>query len=311
MRVLAVVPGPDTHGVVRHALSVARAVGADVQRDLSAPVSSYDVVHVPFTDRLFGDDIASAAAHFEAWVGTTGGAPVVVTLHDVPGNDADPERDARRCAGYARVVAAADAVVVCSAVEADRLAPRPAVIPLPVEHLAAPGPAPAWSGRTTLGVLGFVYPGKGHDRVLLAAAGTGVAVVALGAASPGHEDLLEDLRSQADDLHVPLLVTGSLTDADLHAAARAVTVPVAAHTTPGASGSLATWTAAGRRPVTTRSVQATEVEGRDPGSLLLTDDLPTGIAKALADPSSTWSAAAPARPDVAAAHLAIFRSVLR
>ena len=34
MRVLAVVPGPETHGVVLHALSVARSVGADVQRDL-------------------------------------------------------------------------------------------------------------------------------------------------------------------------------------------------------------------------------------------------------------------------------------
>lgn len=306
MRVLAVVPGPPSHGVVLHALSVARVVGADVQPDLGRPDPAYDVVHVPFTDALFGSDIGSAAVAFEQWAARVD-APVVVTLHDVPGLDADPARDARRRAGYARVLAAADAAIVCSAHEADRLNPRPVVVPLPVEPLAAPGPAPAWAGRTTLGVLGFVYPGKGHDRALDAATGTGAAVVAIGAPSPGHDDLVERLRAQACELGVELLVTGALTEPDLHAAVRAVTVPVAAYATSGASASLTTWLAAGRRPVTTPSAYAAELA---PKALLLNDHLRAGIAAALADPASTWGPTATG-PDVATAHLAVYRSVLR
>ncbi len=310
MRVLAVVPGPSTHGVVLHALSVARVVGADVQRGLSRPDPAYDVVHVPFTDALFGPDIGSAAAAFEQWAARVD-APVVVTLHDVPGLDADPARDARRRAGYERVSAAADAVVVCSTHEADRLDPRPVVVPLPVEPLAAPGPAPAWAGRTTLGVLGFVYPGKGHDRVLAAAAGTGAVVVALGAASPGHDDLLDRLQAQADDLGVELLVTGALTEPDLHAAVRAVTVPVAAYATSGASASLATWIVTGRRPVTTPSPYAAELAAGAPDALLLTHDLHDAVRAALADPGRTWADTHVAGPDVAVAYLAVYRSVLR
>ena len=52
--------------------------------------------------------------------------PLVVTLHDVPGADPDPARDARRAAGYARVVAACDAVVVSAEHEAAKVARAPA-----------------------------------------------------------------------------------------------------------------------------------------------------------------------------------------
>ena len=309
MKVLAVVPGPDTHGVVRHALSVAAAVGADVRRELGPVQKTYDVVHVPFTDSLFGRDIAAAAAAFEAWT-TTVEPRVVVTLHDVPGADTDAARDARRRAGYLRVAAACDAVIVCSAAEAGRLRPRPVVVPLPVTPLAPAGPVPAWAGRPSLGVLGFVYPGKGHEQALAAAAGTGAQVLALGAVTPGHEPLLELLRQQADALGVTLHVTGPLSEPDLHAAALAVTVPVAAYCTTGASASLRTWTAVGRRPVTTTGAYALELEQAHPGSLWLTDDLPRTVRCALADPGRTR--ATPSRPvDVAAAHLAVYRSVLR
>ncbi|CAN5128805.1 hypothetical protein BH24ACT10_BH24ACT10_19010 [soil metagenome] len=310
MRVLAVVPGPPTHGVVLHALTVAHAVGADVQHDLRKPDASYDIVHVPFTDSLFGADIGSAAKAFQAWAAGVG-VPLVVTLHDVPGGDADPARDARRRAGYARVTAAADAVIVSSAHEADRLDPRPVVGPLLLAPLAAPGPPPVWAGGSTLGVLGFLYPGKGHDRVLDAAVGTGAAVVALGAPSPGHGDLVVRLHAQAERLGVELRVTGALSEPDLHAAARSITVPVAAYTTAGASASLATWTAAGRRPVTTPGPYAVELAARVPDALLLSQDLHSGVADALADPSSTWTDAAAAGPDVTEAHLAVYRSVLR
>lgn len=307
MRVVAVVPGPDTHGVVRHALEVARLVGAEVVRDLRPVVA--DVVHVPFTDALWGPDIAAAAAAFEAWASTVG-APVVVTLHDVPGADRDPARDARRRAGYDRVVAASRAAVVCSAAEARRLTPRPAVIPLPVERLPSPGPVPAWTDRPSLGVLGFVYPGKGHERALEAAAGTGARVVALGAVTPGHEPLLAGLHERAHELGVELLVTGTLTDADLHAGARAVTVPVAAYATTGASASLLTWLTAGRRPVATAGPYADELLRTRPGCLLPATDLAAAVRGALADPAATWGTL-PDAPDVAGLHRAVFASVLR
>lgn len=309
MRVCAVVPGPERHGVVVHGLAVGRAVGADVVRDLR-PVRA-DVVHVQFTDALFGLEIGSSAAAFVRWR-ETADAPVVVTLHDVPGDDADPARDARRTAGYARVLRAADAVVVSGEHEAARIRHlvEPHVVPLPVQPLAAPGPRPPWADATTLGVLGFVYPGKGHDVALEVAAELGVQVVAAGGPSPGHEPLVDDLRRQADRRGVVLHVTGAVSEADLHAAARAVTVPLAAYRTLGASGSLATWHAASRRPVVNPGAYTREVDARWPGCVRLAEDLVAAAAEALADPASTWLEEPPQR-DVAQEHLAVFRSVLR
>lgn len=309
MRVLAVAPGDDRHGVTQHLLTVAALVGADVQRDLEPPTQSYDVVHVPFTDALWGPDIATAAARFEAWAGAVR-QRLVVTLHDVPGIDADPDRDARRAAGYRKVAGAAQAVVVCSSHEAGRLDPRPHVVPLPVEPLQPPALRPGWADHPTIGVLGFIYPGKGHHRVIAAATGTGARVVVIGGPSPGHEGLVEQLHAQARAAGVELIVTGRLSEPALHAAALAVTVPVAAYATLGASGSLMTWISAGRRPVTTSGAYADELAGRWPGSLLLAGDLGVGLRTALADPSSTWSAGPPDRPDVGALHRAVYRSVL-
>ena len=308
MRVLAVVPGPERHGVVVHGVAVARAVGAEVVRDLSAV--SADVLHVQFTDALFGPDIATAAAAFETWRAQVD-APVVVTLHDVPGGDAESDRDRRRAAGYARVVRAADAVVVSAQHEAERLRHlvTPWVVPLPVPRLPEPGPVPDWAGAPTVGVLGFVYPGKGHDVALEVAAEVGVRVVAAGGPSPGHEPLVEALRRRAADLGVGLHVTGGLSEADLHAAARAVTVPLAAYRTLGASGSLATWHAACRRPVVTPNDYAHELDARWPGCVRLADDLVPAVAQALAEPHSTWLQEPP-RLDVAQEHLAVYRSVL-
>ena len=304
-----VVPGDERSGVVQHLLAVARLTGADVQRSLAPPPAGYDLVHTAFTDALWGPDVSAAAARFTAWAATVR-EPVVVTLHDVPGADPDPARDARRTAGFAQVAAAADLALVCSAQEAARLRPRPQVVPLPLEPLAAPGPPPAWANRPTVGVLGFVFPGKGHDRVVAAAAGTGARVVAIGGPSPGHEPLVGALHRQAAGLGVDLHVTGHLPEADLHAAARAVTVPVAAYSTTGASGSLVTWIAAGRRPVTTSGPYADELAGRWPGALLLVDDLPTGVRDALREPARTWAEDGPQRPDVGAQHLAVYRRLV-
>ncbi len=302
------VPGPERHGVVVHGQGVGRAVGAEVVRDLR-PVTG-DVVHVQFTDALFGADISSAAAAFTTWRAQVDGR-VVVTLHDVPGGDADAARDARRTAGYTRVVESADAVVVSAQHEAARLRHLvdPWVVPLPVPALAPAGPPPPWVDEATVGVLGFVYPGKGHDVALQVAAELGLQVVAAGGPSPGHEPLVEDLQRRADRLGVRLLVTGGLSEPDLHAAARAVTVPLAAYRTVGASGSLATWHAACRRPVVSPSDYARELDARWPGCVRLADDLLAAVGTALGEPAGTWLDAPP-HLDVAQEHLAVYRAVL-
>ena len=323
MRLLAVVPGPAGHGVVRHGLTVAGLVAeagieVTVARTVEPAKGSHDLTHVQFTDALFGSEIGAAAERFVQWA-RTAPRPLVITLHDVPGRDGDAGRDLRRRTGYRRVIGCCDAVVVSAAHEAQgaRLVDglEPVVVPLPVEQLATPGPRPSWADRPSVGVLGFIYPGKGHERVLRALTGRGVRLVAMGAVSPGHEPLLEDLRRLADTCRVELLVTGPLSAAELHAAARAVTVPVAAYTTTGASASLGTWLACGRRPLVTTGPYARELETRWPSSLLLApagDDiaLASALSRVLAEPVGTWLTAAPPQPDVAGAHLAVYRSCL-
>lgn len=320
------VPGPEHHGAVRHgravaALVAARGVSVAVARSTGAPVGRHDLTHVQFTDALFGPDVASAAEAFVAW-STAAPRPVVVTLHDVPDSDDDSERACRRRQAYRRVVGASDAVVVSTeheAVSAARLGgPSPVVVPLPVERMFPPGTPPGWAGRRTVGVLGFVYPGKGHAEALDAVARHAgeVAVVAIGAVSPGHDPLLVALREQAADVGVDLLVTGPLSDADLHAAALAVTVPLAAYRTTGASASLATWLACGRRPLALPTPQVRELALRWPGALTVLPGVPPepdvvggAVADALADPRRTWLDGPPPSPDVAAAHLAVYDRV--
>ena len=313
MRVLAVVTGHRQHGVVQHGLTVARLVAGqgvqvDIERDLIVHHRSADLTHVHFTDALFGRDVGSAADAFVSWSRTVP-RPLVVTLHDVPGQDLDPERDRRRCRGYERVVAACDTVIVCSPHEAGQF--DGSVVPLPVEPLPAPGPRPAWADRPTAAVLGFVYPGKGHAEVLEAAACTGLRVVALGAASPGHGRLLDALHKAAAGLGVDLVVTGHLSAEDLHAGARAATVPVAAYRTQGSSASLATWLAAGRRPLALASPYARGLEQQWPGSLLLQElALTDRLSQALADPASTWRTGPAPRPDVGRLHLDVYACAL-
>jgi len=64
-RVTHVVVGPEEHGVVRHGRLVAETGGSPVVR-LDAPgdvdVAGADVVHVPYTDRLFGERAEESAA---------------------------------------------------------------------------------------------------------------------------------------------------------------------------------------------------------------------------------------------------------
>lgn len=178
------------------------------------------------------------------------------------------------------------------------------VIPLPLERFAAahPGAMPAaGSARLPaaalrapeLGVLGFLYPGKGIEQVIDAAAALAhrfgpVAVTNYGAVADGHTDYARQLEALSRQRGVRLTVTGFLPAADLVAALRRTSVPVAAHRHVSASGSIGTWLGAGRRPVVRAGGWANELGSRIPGALRLTDDVTGAVGAALVDPASTW-----------------------
>ena len=145
------------------------------------------------------------------------------------------------------------------------------VIPLPVD---ADGPVvPARPrdahGPTTVGVLGFVYPGKGHDDVLAAMAllAEPAGMVCIGRTSDGHEDLALDLRHRAAAAGVGLRLTGFVPDALLGEVLAAVDVPVVPNRHPSASASLCTWVAHARRPLVRDGDYAREFSARWPGAV--------------------------------------------
>ncbi|WP_423446252.1 hypothetical protein AABM36_10955 [Kocuria sp. KSNUG] len=303
--------GPAQHGVRMHAENLAAhtphaptVVGpADrVRPDLLAGRTP---VHLHFTDRIFGSTPAGAA---DAVVEIARVRPVTVTLHDLPQPANGHAFEARR-ACYARVADAARTVIVSSESERAQLArhvPGTApvlVAPLPVDppergawdaarRHADSGQRPTEGARPTVGMLGFLYPGKGHDRVLDALADVPfpVDVLALGRASDGHDDLVEELDRAARRAGHTFRVTGFLDDAALTRAAQRVTVPVVAPAHVSASGSVGRWISAGRRPLVTLHPFFEELAARAPWALTLTDDLPAALRDALADPGSTWIA---------------------
>jgi glycosyltransferase involved in cell wall biosynthesis len=288
------VVGPAEHGVTRCARDLAAAAG-----DAPAP----DVLQVHYTDRLFGRTAEESAAAFTAFARGLD-RPLVVTLHDVPPADGSPLQQ-RRARAYAAVVDAAAAVVVNSEHEAARLrafsAVVPHVVPLPVQPLP-PGPVPPPDGQVV--VLGFLYPGKGHEEALRALP-AGVGLTALGRASDGHDDLVAELAALG-----PLTVTGFVPDAELPALLRAASVPLAPHRHVSASGSIGTWLAAGRRPLVPDVDYTREVAARCPGALWLYDDLAPALAAALAEPSLTWlppgTPTGPTMPETVAAYRAVW-----
>lgn len=296
-----VLVGPRRHGVVRHGHLIARAGTAELRTSRRPPeprsVAGRRII-VQFTDRLFGTDALTAAAALEHLVATAGRS--VVVLHDLP-QASDGSAWQRRRAGYARVAGAADVVVVSSHHEARLLgdvAPgvRPAIIPLPVDPSPYAGCSPAtppsgWEpGWPTVGVLGYLYPGKGLEQVIDAVAGLPAQVVNLGTAAAGHEDLVPALQDRARDRGVALTVTGWLDDAAMAAAIEAVDVPIAPHQHISASGSINTWLAAGRRPIVLDSPYVRELVERLPGALQVVADvdrLTGAVRQALAQPDRT------------------------
>ncbi len=266
------------HGVTILARQLAAATGArTVTTDQVAPGhGTAGPAHLHFCDRLLGDTPGAAAEEVERLARL---GPLTVTLHDVPAA-ADGPGFAARADAYRRVLAVAEGWVACSRTELEQvgrvLAPdrAGAVVPLP---LVEPGrrrvAGPVDAGRATVGVLGWIYPGKGHLEALHAAAGLGrrrderPTVVALGSPAPGHDALVAELHALAARLDVGLEVTGWLADDDLAARAAACDVGVAGHRNVSASGSVNSWIAAGHVPLVRDSPYAREMAALRPGTL--------------------------------------------
>ncbi|WP_067499080.1 hypothetical protein [Actinoplanes sp. TFC3] len=307
------VTADERHGVTVAARDLAAAAEAatgldlEVSADMLLGDNPPERAHLHFTDRLWAGSPEEAAAVVERIATRTA---LTVTLHDVPQPSDGPRNLPRRTDCYARVVTAARGVVVNSRHEAAHLTeagivPRAlGVVPLPVTP--APFAAPPPAGRD-VAVLGFFYPGKGHAEVVDAIVGLPTQLTVLGGPSAGHENDLRDFTGQAAARGVTVEVTGFVPQDDLIARCRSVAVPVVAHRHFSASGSLATWIAAGRRPLVVESRYTREMAALRPGTVRLVQDLAPAIAAALADPASTWltpdAVTRPHLDDTAAAYL--------
>ncbi|MDQ3456902.1 MAG: hypothetical protein M3513_15900 [Actinomycetota bacterium] len=329
--------GEAEHGVVRfgtdlvgalmhrHAVGpVVRTSWPELRADAAAvlaPLQGCPLVHTQYTDRLFGARCEDSAELVE-WIAAalaTRGSWLSVTLHDLPGTAAEtPAADEalrrRRYVVYRRIAAACTGVVVCSRHERRRLEAladelrRVEVIPLPVQP---PGPPPEEiRPARDVTVLGFLYPGKGHDEVLRAMAGlpSSYGLTVLGRPSDGHDDLVGTLQTVAAAAGRCLHVTGFVPDAELPEALHRAGVPVAPHRQVSASGSIATWLGAGRRPLVPDVPYTRELTERYPGALWRYGDegsLSTALREAVAEPERTWlggDRVGPSPAEVAAAY---------
>lgn len=292
-----IVTDPGPHGVAVHGRAFADAVTAldpgvtvCARGDL-ARIPPGVPLHAQFTDRLWAESLEVALTAFEA---VADRHPISVTLHDVP-QESDGERNLpRRRAVYAAVAARARGVAVNSAHERALIAEHGvwdgpvAVIPLPVGAPAS-GERPGADG--SVGVLGYFYPGKGHDEAAEAAAEAGgTRLTVLGRASDGHADDLAAFVARAAAWGVEVEVTGWLDDEAMAARCRAVSVPVIAHRHVSASGSLSSWIAWGRRPLAVENRYITEMAALRPGTIAVTaaDRLADGIRSAIDRPETTW-----------------------
>ncbi|WP_180357770.1 glycosyltransferase [Streptomyces sp. NP160] len=319
--VVCLVVGSAEHGVVEVALAQHRALAdgggrvhlvrlderpaadALLQAVREAPAGPV-LVHV--TDKLFGRGPEEAADVLEALAGER---RLVVALHDLPQASDGAVNQPRRAAAYLRTARAAEVVVVASrheerllracwdaagAAVQDADALDVVVVPLPVPELAggpAEPPTEPSAPLHAVAVLGYLYPGKGHDAVVeaLDVLPPGVGLVAWGRPSPGHEDLVDALQEQAGALGRTARVSGWVAVQDLPGLLRSAVVPVAPHAHLSASGSINAWVAAGRRPLVPRSDYAAELLERTPGCVTVYDDLREALARAWADPASTWA----------------------
>jgi glycosyltransferase involved in cell wall biosynthesis len=170
-------------------------------------------------------------------------------------------------------------------------------------------------------VLGFLYPGKGLEQVIDAAAdvaarGRAVDVVNVGGVSPGHDALVDELTLRAQEAGTTFRITGYVPERDLADVLRGVGVPVAAHRHVSASGSINTWIAVSRKPIVLASPYTCELATRLPGAVTVVGGaggLAPAIERALELPECTWLGddvqLAPSWRESAEAHEAVLRSI--
>ncbi|WCZ39489.1 glycosyltransferase [Corynebacterium jeddahense] len=267
--------GPDGHGVTEYALGLARATGADVIREeafTDAPLPD-EPIHVTFTDHLFGDTAKTLLERL-------GPRPFSVSLHDIPQPEEGRERYERRAEIYRELADAAALAVVNSRHEARFFGGAVPSIYLPIPVIDSPfNPEPG-----TIGVLGFLYPGKGHEDLIAALPERRLRF--LGAVSAGHEAWAATLSAE---------ITGWLTDAELAREMGRIAVPACPHRHFSASGSLMTWLGAGRAVLVTDSDYAREIDAWLPGRLTLVggggwrDAVDTHEPRRVAPPAYGWA----------------------
>ncbi|NQX29034.1 hypothetical protein HQQ81_16940 [Microbacteriaceae bacterium VKM Ac-2854] len=259
--------GPPRHGVVQYARELAQAGRLPI-----GALAGAERVHVHVTDQALAGSPDAAARRIAA-IATR--ARLTVTLHDVPQESDGARNLARRGAAYREIAALADAVAVSSRHEAALLAEhldvRAHVVPLGTRRSAAADAGPTRRGDILL--AGYVYPGKGHESAIRAAAelsrrvGAAIGVQALGAVSAGHAEEERRLRRLAASLGVAFEITGFL-DAPAYAARlRGPGIPVLAHQHISASRSLLDWLDAGRRPLVADSAYVAEAAQLRPGTM--------------------------------------------
>ncbi len=288
------------HGVVTFGVELQAAVEQLSALRPALLVGVPDLTHLQFSDSLWGRDTAYAADRTVELMATLRGQRVV-TFHDVPDPLDAPDRLARRRASYRRVADAADLVVVSTPHEAawaSALGSTTRVVMIPN---AAPQVAPGTTrpvaveptagshrdgavhrgdqdrrdqdrldaGRPPrLGLLGWIHPGKGYDKVISRLSHDAVRqVVLIGAVVEGHADHVAALADLAARRDIPLRVTGYLSPEAQRAQMDAVDVAVVPHPRPAASGSVLTWIAAGRQPLVRRSPLSDTLLRRCPGSV--------------------------------------------
>ncbi len=303
-----VVVGPDRHGVTEHSAALAAAVGAPVLRvphhagldDALGDLSPGAPVHLGFTDRIWGRSPATAAEALSGLSRGGAGRDVTVTLHDLP-QASDGEASFRRRAECYRAVADVAGGIVVSSGHEERLlveagSDRGAlVIPLPVPQLPASTEVALDGLDRSVVLFGFVYPGKGHAETIRALGhlrGRPLPrrLVALGECSDGHEELADDLTRLGARNDVWFEKSGYVPAGRLAADLGVAAVPVAPHRHVSASGSIAAWIAAGRKPLVADNRYTRELAARWPGTATLVPDdgWAVAIATAYDAPATTY-----------------------
>lgn len=325
MELTHVIVGPAEHGVTEYARALYDALGASAPCVTAESVAELDAapgsgsgstlaaataLHVTFTDHLFGSSPNEAV---DTVLRLAGERPLSVSFHDIPQPEEGADRFARRAGAYRRLARRAHVAVVNSEHEAAFFAADDTdsenidvrVIRLPLPHPAPDVTAGLSPAPDTFGLIGFVYPGKGHQRVIESLERGAGTVVALGKCSAGHEYMADELQEEAARRGIEFELTGFLSDSDMWRRMAQVAVPVCAHHHFSASGSLMRWLAAGRRVLVADSAYAREMDREFPGLITLVgdDEWPQALRRAAADPEFSTPQPAPrwAWSDVAAA----------